>query len=446
MQLSQLERILSATRLGEDTSFTGFSTDSRSIQPGELFVAIEGENFDGHTFLREVKARGAAAALVSKPQYDCAIPQIIVADTRRALAVWARWHRMQFPQVRVVGITGSCGKTTTKEMLAAIFSTQGETLAARKSFNNDIGVPLTLLQLSDQHRYVVLEIGANHPHEIAPLARLADLDAAIITGVAPVHIEGFGDLQTIAVTKGEIFQGLKQAGVAILNREDDFYHFWQQNLRMHPILSFGCVKEADVHATDISLSAQGQAKFILHIGNDNVAIQLPLLGRHNIYNALAASAAAYAMGVPLRAIKQGLENMQPAAHRLQVLTGRQGVHIIDDSYNANPLAVKAALEILSRASGERVWVFFDMRELGHMAEDAHRQVGAYAKKLGIQRLFALGELSRLTVEAFGEGAMHFADQTQLLDALQGILRPGMTILIKGSRSGRLEKIVEAIAQ
>ena len=444
MQLSQLERILSATRLGEDATFTGFSTDSRTLQPGELFIALEGENFDGHNFLREVKARGAVAALVSKPQYDCALSQIIVSDTRRALAVWARWHRMQFPQVRIVGITGSCGKTTTKEMLAAIFSIQGETLAAHKSFNNDIGVPLTLLQLNASHRYAVLEIGANHPHEIAPLARLADLDAAIITCVAPVHIEGFGDLQTIAVTKGEIFQGLKQAGVAILDREDDFYSFWQQSLRTHPILSFGCVNEADVRATDIHLDAEGKAKFTLNIGHDHTTIELPLLGRHNIYNALAASTAAYALGVPLRAIKQGLEHMQPAAHRLQTLTGRQGVHIIDDCYNANPTAVKAALEILSRAKGERVWVFFDMRELGNMSEEAHRQVGLYAKKLGIQRLFAVGELSRLTVESFGEGAAHFADQTELLTALQEILHPNMTVLVKGSRSGRLEKIVEAI--
>ncbi len=444
MKTSELAHIISGQLNGNDVEFQGFSTDSRTINPGELFIALKGETFDGHDHLAQVLSKNAACALVEKAQ-AIDLPQIIVADTYQALATWAAWHRAQLPDIKVIAVTGSCGKTTTKQMMSAIFAKAGPTFAAIGSFNNHIGVPVTLLGLTKAHRFAVIEIGANHPHEISPLTQMAKPDVAIITIVAPVHTEGFGDVDTIAKTKAEIFEGLGPKGVAVVNQDDHYFSFWQQLLKNQPVLRFSTHNKADVFASDISLEF-GCPAFMLNTPKGNIRIQLPILGRHNVINALAAASAAVALDVPLALIAEGLAHMQPAKHRLHVCKGINGATIIDDAYNANPLAVKAALDILADYPGEKVWVFFDMKELGALAHDAHQEVGMLAREKGINRIFALGEHARITVDAFGEGGQHFTHKADLITALKPLLHKNMTILIKGSRSGALEEVVKALME
>jgi len=440
---SQLAQCVAGQLIGPDCEFTQVSTDTRSLTPGDLFIALKGESFDGHDYLPQALARGAAAALVEKA-VSLNLTQIVVPDVYAAMGAFAAWHRQQLPDLKVIAVTGSCGKTTTKQMLSAIFSEIGPTHAAVGSFNNHIGVPLTLLALTTQHRFAVIEIGANHPHEITPLTQMAKPDVAIITIVAPVHTEGFGDVDTIAKTKAEIFDGLGDQGVAVINADDHYYSFWQQQLTQHQVLSFSMQAKADVYATDIHL-IEGRGAFTLNTAKGSMAIVLPILGRHNIINALAASSAAIALNVPLPAIASGLAKMKAAKHRLHVCTGIKQAKIIDDAYNANPVAVKAALDILAHYPGEKVWVFFDMRELGDLSKAAHLEVGKIARERGVNRIFAVGEWSRLTVEAFGAGAEHFADKASLIAALKPLLHENMTILIKGSRSGALEEVVQALS-
>ncbi len=444
MKASQLATLTQGQLMGLDVEIFNFSTDTRTLNPGDLFIALKGESFDGHDHLAQAKAKGAKAALVEK-QLAIDLPQIIVPNTYEALSKWAAWHRAQLSNIKVIAVTGSCGKTTTKQMLSAIFAKVGATHAAMGSFNNHIGVPVTLLGLTPEHRFAVIEIGANHQHEITPLTHMAKPDVAIITLVAPVHTEGFGDVDTIAKTKAEIFQGLGPKGVAVINRDDHYYDFWLQHLKGQPILSFSTHQDADIFASHITLN-YGCAAFLLHTPKGEVQIQLPILGRHNVINALAAASAAVALDVPLSQIAEGLAHMQPAKHRLHVIKGINEAVIIDDAYNANPLAVKAAIDILAGYPGEKVWVFFDMKELGDLAQDAHQEVGRLAREKGIDKLFAVGELSALTTQAFGEGAQHFANKTSLIAALKPQLHKNMTILIKGSRSGALEEVVKALME
>jgi UDP-N-acetylmuramoyl-tripeptide--D-alanyl-D-alanine ligase len=444
VKTSQLAAWVEGQLIGKDIEFVGFSTDSRTLNPGNLFIALKGESFDGHDHLAQAQQKGAVAALVQQHQASD-LPQIVVKDTYQALGTWAAKHRTLLSDIQVIAVTGSCGKTTTKQMLSAIFSTQGPTHSAIGSFNNHIGVPLTLLALTPEHQFAVVEIGANHQHEIAPLTQMAKPDVAIITIIAPVHTEGFGDVDTIAKTKAEIFQGLGPQGVAVINRDDHYYSFWQQLLNHQPVLSFSTHQKADIYASDIVLQ-YGCPTFMLHTPKGDIQIQLPILGRHNVINALAAASAAIALNVPLESIAQGLAHMQPAKHRLHVCKGINEATIIDDAYNANPLAVKAALDILAEHPGEKVWVFFDMKELGTLAQEAHQEVGKIAREKGIDKIFAIGELSRLTVQAFGEGAQHFADKTSLINALKPQLHKNMTILIKGSRSGALEEVAKALME
>jgi UDP-N-acetylmuramoyl-tripeptide--D-alanyl-D-alanine ligase len=445
VKASQLADLVSGKLHGTDVEFQGFSTDSRHIKPGQLYIARIGEALDGHQFLADVHKKGATAALVQTKQ-NIDIPQIVVPNTDKAFATWAAWHRSQFPDIKVIAVTGSCGKTTTKQMMSAIFSKAGPTLAAEGSFNNHVGVPMTLLGLTAAHRYAVIEMGANHPHEISPLTHMAKPDVAMITIVAPVHTEGFGDVDTIAKTKAEIFEGLDKNGVAIVNHDDHYYDFWKQLLKNQPTLSFSTHdNKADIFASDIKLE-YGCAAFLLNTPKGTIQIQLPILGRHNVINALAAASAAIALNIPLDLIAQGLAHMQPAKHRLHVCKGINGATIIDDAYNANPLAVKAALDILADYPGEKVWVFFDMKELGALAHEEHAAVGRKARENGVARIFALGEHAKITVDAFGDGAEHFVNKADLINALKPHLHKNMTILIKGSRSGALEEVVKALTE
>ena len=442
--LNQCADILSAELLGGDdnVSFQSVSIDSRSIKAGELFVAIKGENFDGHQFVQEAAKKGAVAAVLSK-SVDVKIPQIIVEDTTQALGQLAQWHRQQF-NVPVIAVTGSCGKTTTKAMLASIFSGLGKTLSPLSSFNNNIGLPLTLLQLDDSYRTVVLELGANHKGEIAELVKIAQPHVTAVTMVAPVHLEGFGSVENIAAAKGEIFSGLDADGIAVVNIDDPLSTLWQPQLAGKRVIRFGRQISAEVSAKDVQINAEGCAEFILVTPAGEIRIHLPVLGEHNITNALAASACAVACDVSLTAIKSGLETMSPVAKRMIRHQLPSGAVLIDDTYNANPLAFKAALNVLKHTGMPTALVMGDMAELGADAEKIHREVGTWVHEAGIDQFFTLGKLSAHAAAAYGATAQHFTDPQALVAVLKPILNEHKVMLVKGSRSMRMENVVAAL--
>lgn len=439
MKLSQLVQLLGGQLQGDDVTFETLSIDSRAIKSDELFVAIKGDQFDGHEFIAMAKERGAVAAIVNK-FVAVDLPQLIVADTRLALGKIAALHRQQF-NIPVIGLTGSCGKTTTKEMLRSILAECGSVLASVSSFNNNIGVPLTLLQLNKNHQFAVIEMGANSPGEIAYLTDLVKPTLAFILNVAPAHIEGFGSIDGVMRAKSEIFAGLAANGTAMINIDDKYAAQWQAMLAGKNIVTFGVQNSADYHATDISCDNEGYCQFNLHTPLDSMAIKLPLLGEHYALNAVAAAAAAHCMGASLTAIKTGLENVKPVKGRLVLKSGLQGTRIFDDTYNANPYAVAASLKVLANYADEKVFVFGGMHEIGDGGIEEHRQIGKLAKTLGVDRLFACGEFCDVTVKAFGEGAYYFSDQNKLTESLLPILQPGMIVLVKGSRGAKMENVV-----
>ncbi|MCK5639288.1 MAG: UDP-N-acetylmuramoyl-tripeptide--D-alanyl-D-alanine ligase [Gammaproteobacteria bacterium] len=426
---------------GTDSEFLGVSTDSRTIEAGMLFIALKGPNHDGHQHIASVAKSGAAAVLVER-EVETDLPQLIVEDTRLALGRLASCWRSHL-DVSVVAVTGSNGKTTVKEMLASVLSLEGNTLATHGNLNNDIGMPLTLLRLSEQHRYAVIEMGANHPAEIAYLTLLAKPDVALITNAAAAHLEGFGSVEGVAHAKGEIFQGLGESGVAVINADDDYASLWLGLAAEHARCTFGLGPNADVTAqweataTGIALSVK--------MKEQSMTIQLPLPGRHNVMNALATCAAARAMGASLDFIKQGLENMQAVKGRLQACAGLNGSKLIDDTYNANPASLHAGLEVLAACSGQRFMALGDMAELGDDAAQWHDGIGREARKMGIERLYATGDLSQNASEAFGEAGYFFSRQDDLVDALRPELTSDVTVLVKGSRSMHMERVVEALS-
>jgi UDP-N-acetylmuramoyl-tripeptide--D-alanyl-D-alanine ligase len=444
MYLTEIAKLLQGKLTGNNKEVSSYSTDTRSLQPEQLFIAIKGEQFDGHDFLHMACDRKAAGAIISQP-LTLPIPTILVGDTRLALGQLAHYHR-SFYDLAIIALTGSCGKTTTKTLIANILSKMAPTLAPEKSFNNDIGVPLTLLQLNKRHKYAVIEMGANHPKEIAYLSQLTRQNVALITNVAPAHLEGFGTIDGVAKAKGEIYESLPIDGTAILNADEPFRDYWQAHLVAKQTFTFGIHNAADVTAKNIVLDEVGTASFDLIYPAGEMRVQLPLLGHHNVMNALAAVAATYVVGASAKAIQKGLAQASPVAKRLVRYQGLGGATIIDDSYNANPLSVRAALNILAHAKGERIFVFADMAELGDQEHDFHRKVGETAKDLGIDKLYAYGKLSQLTVAAFGEQGRHFENHASLIATLKQVLHANMVVLIKGSRPARMETIVEAIRE
>lgn len=457
MKLSDIASFLDAALRGHDVEFQNISIDTRRIKPGELYVAIVGEQFDGHDFVAQAKAQGAIAAIVSKP-VTTDLPTLQVADTRMALGKLAAYHRRQF-NIPVIALTGSCGKTTTKEMLRSILVAANsplsqaeedarrageDVLASVSSFNNDIGVPLTLLQLNKAHQYAVIEVGANHPGEIAYLTQIVKPTLAFILNVAPAHLAGFGSIEGIMQAKSEIFAGLAEDGIAMINADDKFADEWRELLKDQHSVTFGVHQAADYSATEIKANDDGCCSFVLNTPAEKIAIQLSLFGEHYVLNAVAAAAAAHSIGVPLTAIKQGLETMQAVKGRLVLKPGKAGARILDDTYNAIPYAVAASLRVLAKYSGERVFVFGGMREIGATAQEEHMRIGELAKQLGIQQLFAYGEYTDATVKAFGAGAHYFASQAELSDAVRDILRPDMTVLVKGSRGSKMENVVQVL--
>ena len=444
MKLKDAAEIVGAEYNGTDTNFETISIDSRVTAKDYLFIAIVGENFDGHDFVKDAVKTGAVAAIVSKP-VSTDIPCLVVSDTRHALANLACHHRLAMPAI-VMGLTGSCGKTTVKTLLANILSQHGKTLSNVYSFNNDIGVPLTLLQLKPSHDYAVCEMGANHPGEIALLTHIVKPDVAAITNAAAAHLEGFGDVRGVACAKGEIFQGLRANGIAVINADDDYADFWKKQVGEHRIVTFGRHNAADVMATSIELNAQGQPSFQLVLPNDEVTVQLRLIGEHNVMNALTAAAMAYAKNVSIVAIKAGLETTGSYSRRLNEKKGYAGATIIDDTYNANPLSTAAAISVLAQRGGDSVFVLGDMLELGKHTDDLHRQIGEQAGQLGIHRLYCYGKHSRFAAEAFGENAYHFDDRDALLAALRDSLHADTVVLIKGSKGMGMDKIAKALVE
>lgn len=444
MKLSKLASLLHGQLIGQDCSYTSISLDTRSIKPGALFIAIVGERLDGHNFIEHAKNQGAVAALVDRATVS-ELPLIQVADTRKALGQLGQLHREKF-SIPVIALTGSCGKTTTKEMLRAILSECGPVLASTKSFNNDIGVPLTLLDLTARHRFAVIEMGANHLGEIAYLSHITKPDIALITNIAPAHLEGFGSIEKVAQAKSEIFLGLSSpGGTAVINREDGFEKIWQDRLANHHVIRFGLEASADFSAKKVRLDSEARVAFTLVTLRGEIPMHLSLSGQHNLFNALAAAAVAQQVGASLEQIKAGLEKMSGVPGRLMILKSKKGTTIIDDTYNANPRSVKAALKLLAHYPGQRIFVMGDMGELGNNADYYHRQIGQLAKELGIEYVYTCGELAALTAQSFGSGK-HYSNQSDLIQALRPLLKNNITILIKGSRVARMEKVVAALMQ
>lgn len=442
MDISTLAKLLGQQWQADNFSFQSISIDSRQLMPGALFIAIRGETFDGHDYLDAAQKAGAVAAIVSQPT-SSSLPVIQVNDTHQALLDLASYWRSQF-EIPVVGVTGSCGKTTTRALLASIFSQCGSTLAAEKSFNNEIGVPLTLLRLRASHEFAVIEMGANHPGEIALLTHVVKPSVAIITNAAPAHLEGFGDIEGVACAKGEIFQGLGVDGVAVINEDDQFASYWHTLCGSRKKIGFALQHAAEVRAEHIAFDEQGRASFDLLLADERVAIKLPLMGGHNVNNALAAASAAHALGVSAVKIQAGLLAVAPEKRRLVPARGYADAMIIDDSYNANPLSVMAAIDVLKNQTGSSVLVFADMLELGEHSDELHRQIGKKASDVGISHLFCYGPLSVATAKAFGKAAQHFEDKGLLIEAVRNVLSEDVTVLTKGSNSMGMDQVTAAL--
>ena len=445
LRLTEVASALNAQIIGADVAFSGVSTDSRAISQGQLFVALSGPRFDGHDYLNEVAAKGAVAALVQREVPNVAIPQLLVADTRLALGQLGALNRAAF-NAPVVAITGSSGKTTVKEMLASILRAGlgGPVLATRGNLNNDLGAPLTLLELAPEHVAAVIELGANHVGEIAYTVALTKPQVALINNAGTAHVGEFGGPEKIVEAKGEILEGLNSEGVAILNLDDAAFSTWQTRAQGRQVRSFSQLNPAaSVYATDLLRDERGCPGFTLNAGaNGQVRVQLNLLGEHNVTNALAAAAAAITLGVSLDAIKSGLQSLQPVKGRAVAQLAPNGACVIDDTYNANPSSVCAAIDILAGFNGRTLLVLGDIGELGEWAEQGHRQVGSYAVGK-VDALYAVGPLMAFAVSEFGQNGRHFADQASLIEALR-TEQGGSTILIKGSRSAAMEKVVAAL--
>ncbi len=426
---------------GADHPFNGVSTDTRTLRRGELFIALQGPNFDGCDYVSQARDKGAAGAVVPT-LVDEDISQITVEDSKRALGdLGAAWRRQLSPIV--VGVTGSNGKTTLKELTAACLATTAPTLATHGNLNNDIGMPLMLTRIEERHRFAVLEMGANHAGEIAYLTALAKPDIVVITNAAEAHLEGFGSLDGVARAKGEILCGESRPKVAILNADDHYFGYWSTLVEDTQLITFGIDADADVRARNIETEA-GRSSFDLHLPVGDIDINLPLSGRHNVRNACAAAAIAVAVGIDVADIKSALESVQPVEGRLRRLAGTGGATIYDDSYNANPLSVVAAAEFLASLPGNNLLVLGDMGELGDDAARLHAETGSQVRAAGISRLLATGDLSRNTVEGFGDGASWHADIDELAARVESELDADTNVLVKGSRFMQMERVVAAL--
>ena len=444
LKLSELTNALNARLIAADATFDGVSIDSRAITPGQLFVALAGPRFDGHDYLNEVAGKGAVAALVEREVSNSTLPQLLVNDTRQALGQLGALNRAAYGNP-VAAITGSSGKTTVKEMLAGILRTRGPVLATRGNLNNDLGVPLTLLELAPEHSAAVIELGASRLGEIAYTVGMTKPHVAVLNNAGTAHVGEFGGPEKIVEAKGEIIEGLDADGVAVLNLDDKAFEIWKTRAGERKVLTFALSNlAANFYASDLDRDARGCPAFNLHSPDGAERVQLNLLGTHNVANALAAAAAAHALGVSLPGIVAGLNAVQPVKGRSVAQLASNGMRVIDDTYNANPTSMCAAVDILAGFSGRTVLVLGDIGELGQWAEEGHRQVGEYAKDK-VSALYAVGTNMAHAVAAFGANARHFANQADLIDAVRAAEQAtNTTILIKGSRSAAMENVVAAL--
>lgn len=440
LTLSEVANELHVQHLGDDVSFSRVSTDTRSITKGDLYVALQGKNFDGHDFLQQAQDSGAVAAMVNR-QLKMMLPMLKVQDTRLGLGQLSALWRARFT-IPCIAVTGSNGKTTVKEMLSAVLSKKGNVLATMGNLNNEIGVPLTLLRLQDHHQSAVIEMGANHAGEIQYLSNLARPDVAIITNAGPAHLEGFGSIDGVANAKGEIFSSLNMNGTAVINQDDKYAPLWKELSGSRKIISFGVEQAADVSATWEQKNNCLQLSMHTPVGECEVLLHLP--GQHNVMNALAATAAAIAVGVDLSLIVEGLESISPVAGRLQMQAGLQGMQILNDTYNANPSSFEAALDVMTHMQGEKWLALGDMGELGPDAVDIHRACGELARKKGIQKLYAVGELASYAVEAFGGAGVCCESLSSMADQIKKDWLAEGVLLIKGSRLMHMEQLVSEL--
>jgi len=440
MHFSDVAKLFDCS-IEHDFEVAGFSIDSRTIKPNEVFVAISGENFDGHDFIQSASRKGASAVICEKKESSVNIPQIIVKNPLHALAKIAKMHRSNM-HCKVIALTGSNGKTTVKEMIATILP--APSFATEGNFNNHIGVPLCALKLKKEHKYAVFELGANHTGEIAYVVDIVKPDVALINNVAPAHIEGFGSIEGVARAKGEIYHGLIKSGIAIVNNDDAYSHFWDNILLDGQVLRFSKNKEADVYAKNIYINDNGCANFLLASKLGETQIQLSVPGAHNISNGLAAASCCLALDIPLDDIKKGLESFCGVSGRMTYKNGKNHSVVIDGTYNANLRSTLAAIDVLSARPGFKVLVMGDMGELGDYTEEYHAEVGKSAKSKGIDLVLTLGKHSKITSQAFGSPAKHYKEGSCLISDLLSHLHEKSTVLVKGSRAAQMEQIVNKI--
>ncbi len=443
LHLKELRRPLEASLVGADVEISGVSTDSRSVGHGDLFVALRGDNFDGHDFVSQAAEQGAAAALVDR-ETDVAIPQLQVADTQRALGRLGAYNRDSY-RGPLVAITGSSGKTTVKNMVAAILSQRGKTLATEGNFNNEIGVPLTLLRLSPDCEFAVVEMGAAAVGDIAWLCELARPTVSLLLNVMPAHLEGFGSIERVARTKGEIFDGLDAGDVAVINADQQWAADWRRRADAARVIDFSRDGGAAVYLERSESRGVAGSRFVANTPAGELAVELQLPGEHNVSNALAAIAVGLACELTLDEIRRGLETVRPVAGRLSAQRSPAGALLIDDCHNANPGSVRAAIDTLATESGTRTLVLGTMRELGEDSEAMHRECGEYAREAGIERFVGVGDELRAAVAAFGAGGRWYADCEQAVRAMAHELSSADVVLVKGSRGARMERVLQGLS-
>ncbi|MEJ2763944.1 UDP-N-acetylmuramoyl-tripeptide--D-alanyl-D-alanine ligase [Photobacterium sp. MCCC 1A19761] len=455
VQLSQLAPVLGAELMGPDAGIAQVSTDTRNMQPQTLFIALKGERFDGHDFCANARENGAAALLVSK-HLPLDIPQLVVTDTRLALGQLGAWLKAEMADqhgLQTLALTGSCGKTTVKEMTAAILGQKGKVLATAGNLNNDLGVPLTLLRLEPSHEFAVVELGANHQQEISYTTALVRPQVALINNLAAAHLEGFGSLDGVAKAKGEIFEGLGEHGVAIINADSNARALWQPMLEAHRVVTFSATQpEADFSACDIFINNLGCACFTMRTPDGDVPVELTLPGAHNVANALAAAALSMAVGACLDQVRAGLAEVQRVKGRVEISQPAPGLRLIDDTYNASVASVKAAIDLLATFEGQRWLALGDMAELGDENLALHREVAEYARSKSLDKVFTFGSASAVVSEL--NDGHHFAEKPALIAQLQAELHQfrhnsqntEVTVLAKGARSTRMEDIIVALQE
>jgi len=444
VRLSELAAPLCGRLLDGDCEFIGVSTDSRSVRPGDLFVALQGERFDGHDYLLQAEQGGAVGAVVSRPTAT-ALPQLAVEETGLALGRLGAFNRQMY-RGPLVAITGSSGKTTVKNLVESVLSRRGRTLATRGNFNNEIGVPLTLLRLERGCEFAVVEMGAARAGDIAWLCELGRPTVALLLNAYPAHLQGFGTVDEVAAAKGEIFDGLGRSDFAIVNADQPWAAAWRERAGEATVLDFGLREPAAIGASAIRSRGVAGSHFIAHTPAGDLPVSLALPGVHNVANALAAIAVGLACDLSLQEIGEGLEAVRPVAGRLSTAIAPTGATVVDDCYNANPGSVRAAIDLLAGCGGRRTLILGAMRELGSGSASLHREMGEYALAAGIDRFWGVGEELAPAVRAFGEGAVLYRDREAARDDVQGAFGEGDTVLVKGSRSAGMEQVLQALLE